>query len=110
MSSTASGPSPTRIAPRTLSIFGGTLVPDGVVKVDDTSVAFHLEQPNGGFIDAVSNDNYNMIIVPDRYDFGDYQESFIGTGRFLVHSYHTGAGGHFRRNTNCWGSAAQPPA
>ena len=26
-----------------LSIFGGTLVPDGVVKVDSTTVAFHLE-------------------------------------------------------------------
>ncbi len=75
-----------------LSIFGGTLVPDGVVKVDDTTVAFHLKHPNGGFIDAVSNDNYNMIIVPDRYDFGDYQESFIGTGRFVMTSYSPGAG------------------
>jgi len=56
-----------------LSVFGGTLVPDGVVRVDDTTVAFHLEQPDGGFIDAVSNDNYNMIIVPDRCDFGEYQ-------------------------------------
>src|SRR5260370_36924257 len=108
MSSTASGPSPTRIAPRTLSIFGGTLVPDGVVKVDDPTVAFHLKQPNGGFIDAVSNDNYNMIIVPDRYDFGDYQESFIGTGRFVMTSYSPGAGATFVRNPHYWGTPAKP--
>ena len=91
-----------------LSIFGGTLVPDGVVKVDDTTVAFHLEQPNGGFIDAVSNDNYNMIIVPDRYDFGDYQKSFIGTGRFVMTSYGPSAGATFVRNPHYWGTPAKP--
>jgi peptide/nickel transport system substrate-binding protein len=91
-----------------LSIFGGTLVPDGVVKVDDTTVAFHLEQPNGGFIDAVSNDNYNMIIVPDRYDFGDYQKSFIGTGRFMKTSYTPGVGATFARNPHYWGTPAKP--
>jgi len=91
-----------------LSIFGGTLVPDGVVKVDDTTVAFHLEQPNGGFIDAVSNDNYNMIIVPDRYDFGDYQKSFIGTGRFVMTSYSPSAGATFVRNPHYWGTPAKP--
>jgi peptide/nickel transport system substrate-binding protein len=91
-----------------LSIFGGTLVPDGVVKVDDTTVAFHLEQPNGGFIDAVSNDNYNMIIVPSGYDFGDYQKSFIGTGRFVKTSYTPGTGATFVRNPHYWGTPAKP--
>jgi peptide/nickel transport system substrate-binding protein len=91
-----------------LSIFGGTLVPDGVVKVDDTTVAFHLEQPNGGFVDAVSNDNYNMIIVPDHYDFGDYQESFIGTGRFMKASYTPTVGVTFVRNPHYWGTPAKP--
>jgi peptide/nickel transport system substrate-binding protein len=91
-----------------LSIFGGTLVPDGVVKVDDTTVAFHLEQPNGGFIDAVSNDNYNMIIVPNGYDFHDYQKSFIGTGRFMKTSYTPGTGATFVRNPNYWGTPAKP--
>jgi peptide/nickel transport system substrate-binding protein len=91
-----------------LSIFGGTLNPDGVVKVDDTTVAFHLEQPNGGFIDAVSNDNYNMIIVPNGYDFGDYQKSFIGTGRFMKTSYSAGTGATFVRNPHYWGTPAKP--
>ena len=91
-----------------LSIFGGTLVPDGVVKVDDTTVAFHLERPDGGFIDAVSNDNYNMIIVPDHYDFADYQKSFIGTGRFVKTGYTPGVGASFARNPHYWGTPAKP--
>jgi peptide/nickel transport system substrate-binding protein len=91
-----------------LSVFGGTLVPDGVVRVDDTTVAFHLQQPDGGFIDAVSNDNYNMIIVPDRYDFGEYQGSFIGTGRFVKTSYTPGVGAAFARNPHYWGTPARP--
>jgi len=91
-----------------LSIFGGTLVPDGVVKVDDTTVAFHLERPNGSFIDAVSNDNYNMIIVPDGFDFGDYQKSFIGTGRFMKTSYTPEAGATFVCNPHYWGTPAKP--
>jgi peptide/nickel transport system substrate-binding protein len=91
-----------------LSVFGGTLVPGGVVKVDDSTVAFHLEQPNGGFIDAVSNDNYNMIIVPNGYDFGDYQNSFIGTGRFMKTSYTPEVGATFVRNPHYWGAPAKP--
>ena len=91
-----------------LSIFGGTLVPDGVVKVDDTTVAFHLERPNGGFVDAFSNDNYNMIIVPNGYDFGEYQKSFIGTGRFMKTSYSPQTGATFVRNPHYWGTPAKP--
>ena len=91
-----------------LSVFGGTLVPEGVVKVDDTTIAFHLEQPNGGFIDAVSNDNYNVIIVPDRYDFGEYQKSFIGTGRFMKTSYTPQVEATFVRNPHYWGTPAKP--
>src|SRR4249919_174916 len=56
-----------------LSVFGGTLSPDGVQKVDDTTVAFHLDAPNNGFADAVSEDNYNMIIVPKDFNFDNYQ-------------------------------------
>src|SRR5215469_2864890 len=91
-----------------LSIFGGMLVPDGVVKVDDTTVAFHLEQPNGGFIEAVSDDNYNVIIVPDRYDFGEYQKSFIGTGKFMKTSYTPQVEATFIRNPHYWGTPAKP--
>jgi peptide/nickel transport system substrate-binding protein len=49
-----------------------------------------------------------MIIVPDRYDFGDYQESFIGTGRFVKTSYTPGVGATFARNPHYWGVPARP--
>jgi peptide/nickel transport system substrate-binding protein len=91
-----------------LSVFGGTLTPAGVVKVDDTTVAFHLEQADGSFVDAVSPNNYNMIIVPNGYDYADYQKSFIGTGRFKMTSYTTNVGATFVRNPHYWGTPALP--
>ena len=91
-----------------LSVFGGTLAPDGVVKVDDSTVAFHLSQPDGSFIDAVSENNYNMIIVPNGYDYGSYQKSFIGTGRFKMTGYTPNVGASFARNPNYWGKPALP--
>jgi peptide/nickel transport system substrate-binding protein len=91
-----------------LSVFGGTLLPDGVVKVDDGTVAFHLEQPDGNFVDAVSENNYNMIIVPNGYNYGDYQKSFVGTGRFTMSSYTANVGATFVRNPHYWGQPALP--
>ena len=64
-----------------LSAFGGVLTPAGVKKVDDFTVAFHLEAPNGNFPYLTSSDNYNMIILPNNYDPAKWQSSFIGTGR-----------------------------
>ncbi|HEV2536766.1 MAG TPA: ABC transporter substrate-binding protein, partial [Streptosporangiaceae bacterium] len=46
-----------------LSAFGGVLIPSGVKKVDDFTVAFHLIAPNGNFPYLTSSDNYNMIIL-----------------------------------------------
>ena len=40
-----------------LSAFKGVLAPDGVVKVDDYTVAFHLQSPNGNFPYLTSSDN-----------------------------------------------------
>ena len=91
-----------------LSVFGGTLSPDGVVKVDDTTVAFHLEHPDAGWPDAVSEDNYNMIIVPNHFDFSNYQKSMPGTGRFMMTSYTANVGATFVRNPHYWGTAALP--
>ena len=91
-----------------LSVFGGTLAPEGVVKVDDSTVAFHLTQPDGNFIDAVSENNYNMIIVPNGYDYGGYQKSFPGTGKFKMTSYTPNVGATFARNPHHWGTPALP--
>src|SRR6516162_3020239 len=93
-----------------LSVFGGTLNPDGVVKVDSSTVAFHLEHPDNGFLDAVSEDNYNMIIVPNNFNFGNYQKQMPGTGRFMMSSFSPTVGGTttFVRNPHYWGKAALP--
>ena len=91
-----------------LSVFGGTLSPDGVRKVDDTTVAFHLEAPDGSFVDAVSEDNYNMVIVPNNYNYGNYQKDFIGTGRFMKESYTPSVGAAYVRNPHYWGTPAKP--
>jgi peptide/nickel transport system substrate-binding protein len=91
-----------------LSVFGGTLSPAGVVKVDDTTVAFHLEKADAGWLDAVSEDNYNMIIVPNNFDYTKYQTKWPGTGRFMLSSYTPSVGATFVRNPHYWGTAALP--
>ena len=77
-----------------LSVFGGVLTPSGVVKVDDSTVAFHLEAPNGNFPYLTSSDNYNMIILPNGYNPANWQSTFIGTGPFVSSSYTPKVGRH----------------
>ena len=68
----------------------GVLSPSGVTKVDDYTVAFHLEGPNREFPYLTSSENNNMIILPDGYDPADWQSSFIGTGPFVLKSTRRG--------------------
>jgi peptide/nickel transport system substrate-binding protein len=91
-----------------LSNFGGVLSPSGVQKVDDFTVAFHLEAPNGNFPYLTSSDNYNMIIIPNGYNPADWQSSFIGTGPFVLKSYTAKVGASFTRNESYWGTKALP--
>jgi len=93
-----------------LSAFGGVLLPAGVVKVDDYTVAFHLEAPNGNFPYLTSSDNYNMIILPSGYAPADWQSTFIGTGPFILKSYTPKVGASFTRNPSYWGTKALPAA
>jgi len=93
-----------------LSAFGGVLKPSGVVKVDDHTVAFHLESPNGNFPYLTSSDNYNMIIIPKGTDPASWQSSFVGTGPFVLKSYTPKAGASFTRNEKYWGTKALPAA
>jgi peptide/nickel transport system substrate-binding protein len=91
-----------------LSAFGGVMLPDGVVKTSETTVTFYLESRNGHFPYLCSTDNYNMVIVPDKYDFQNWQESFIGTGPFIKESYTPNVGATFARNPGYWGPKALP--
>ena len=91
-----------------LSAFGGVLGPSGVTKVDDYTVAFHLEGPNGNFPYLTSSENNNLIILPDGYDPADWPSSFIGTGPFGLRSYTPAVGASFTRNEQYWGPKALP--
>ena len=95
-------------ASNALSAFAGVLTPSGVVKVDDYTVAFHLEAPNGNFPYLTSSDNYNMIIIPNNYNPANWQSSFIGTGPFVLGSYTPKVGATFTRNESYWGTKALP--
>ncbi|HWE09930.1 MAG TPA: ABC transporter substrate-binding protein [Solirubrobacteraceae bacterium] len=92
-------------ASNALSTFAGVLSPAGVVKVDPSTVAFHLEAANGNFPYLVSSDNYNAIIVPKGTDFGKWQSTFIGTGPFKLQSYTANQSATFVANPSYWGGA-----
>ncbi len=94
-------------ASNALSAFAGTLSQGGTRKVDDYTVAFHLDAPNGNFPYLVSSDNYNAIIVPADYK-GDFETSFIGTGPFKLEKYTPKVGASFVRNPDYWGEKALP--
>ena len=91
-----------------LSAFASVLTPPGVQKVDDYTVAFHLEAPNGNFPYLTSSDNYNMIILPSGYDPAKWQSTFIGTGPFVLGTYTPKSGATFTRNEAYWGKKALP--
>jgi peptide/nickel transport system substrate-binding protein len=95
-------------ASNALSAFAGVLTPSGVQKVDDYTVAFHLEAPNGNFPYLTSSDNYNMIIIPNNYSPASWQSTFVGTGPFKLGSYTPKVGATFTRNEAYWGTKALP--
>jgi peptide/nickel transport system substrate-binding protein len=86
------------------------LKPAGVQKVDDFTVAFNLEAPNGNFPYLVSSDNYNTIIMPNGFAPTSWQASFPGTGPFVMSSYTPKVGASFTRNASYWGTKALPSA
>lgn len=92
-------------ASNALATFDGVLKPDGVVKVDSSTVGFHLEAANGNFPYLVSSDNYNSVIVPKDTDFSKWQTTFIGTGPFKLQSYTQNVGANFVANPDYWGGA-----
>jgi peptide/nickel transport system substrate-binding protein len=91
-------------ASNALSTFTGVLTPDGVKKLDDSTVQFTLAAPNGNFPYLVSSDNYNAIIVPNGTDFSKWQKTFVGTGAFKLSSYTQGVGASFVANPDYWGT------
>jgi len=94
-------------ASNALSAFQGVLSKGGTRKIDDSTVEFHLDAPNGNFPYYVSSDNYNTIILPAGYA-GDFEKNFIGTGPFKLEKYTPKVGASFVRNPDYWGPKALP--
>jgi peptide/nickel transport system substrate-binding protein len=90
-----------------LSVFKGVLSKGGARAVDDHTVAFHLDAPNGNFPYYVSSDNYNAVILPAGFS-DDYEKSFIGTGPFKLERYEPKRSASFVRNPDYWGEKALP--
>jgi peptide/nickel transport system substrate-binding protein len=84
-----------------LSVFSGVLSKGGAKAVDDTTVEFQLDAPNGNFPFLVSSDNYNAIILPKTYE-GDWEKTFIGTGPWKLDSFRPGEGVSYVRNPDYW--------
>ncbi|AZO31705.1 MULTISPECIES: ABC transporter substrate-binding protein [Mesorhizobium] len=90
-----------------LSVFTGILQKGNSKKVDDYTVEFHLDAPNGNFPYMLSSDNYNAVIIPASYK-GGYEQSFDGTGPFKLEKYTPKVGASFVRNDDYWGEKALP--
>ncbi len=87
-----------------LSAFTGVLSKGGTRKVDDSTVEFHLDAPNGGFPYVVSTDNYNAVILPADFA-GDFEKDMNGTGPFKMVKYVPKQGASFEKNSDYWGGA-----
>jgi peptide/nickel transport system substrate-binding protein len=90
-----------------LSVFTGYLQKGATKKVDDYTVEFHLDAPNGNFPYMVSSDNYNAIIIPADYK-GDFEKNFNATGPFKLEKYTPKVGASFVRNDDYWGEKCLP--
>jgi peptide/nickel transport system substrate-binding protein len=92
-----------------LSALGGYLKPGGTQAVDDSTVAFHLESPNGNFPYLVSSDNYNAILLPADFDPDTWEQTFMGTGPWKMTKYTPKEGVSYVKNPDYW-SPNQPLA
>lgn len=88
-------------------LFRGILQKGATRKVDDNTVEFHLDSPNGKFPYLVSSENFNAIILPANYS-GDFEKAWDGTGPFKIEKYTQNVGASFVRNDDYWGPKALP--
>jgi peptide/nickel transport system substrate-binding protein len=90
-----------------LSALKGVLSKGGTKQIDDYTVEFTLDAPNGGFPYTLSTDNYNAVIIPHDYD-GNFEAKMIGTGPFKLEKYTPKVGASFVRNDTYWGGQVIP--
>jgi len=90
-----------------LSAFAGVLSKGACKAIDEATVEFHLDAPNGSFPYLVSSDNYSAIILPRDYE-GGFEKTFIGTGPFRIEHFTPKDRASFVRNPDYWGNKALP--
>ncbi len=74
---------------------------DGIEKVNDATVAFHLSRPQADF--PFFTYIYQAGILPANWS-GDFASSPIGTGPFKMTNYTPGQGSTYVRNEDYWES------
>ena len=87
--------------------------PAQVVAVDEQTVEFTLTQPSGAFPFFMSSDNYNAAILPasfwEGYTEGSYEQSFVGSGPWVLESYDQGVSAVYVKNEDYWGDNSGQP-
>jgi peptide/nickel transport system substrate-binding protein len=89
-----------------LSAVGSYLGAGGVQKVDDLTVAFHLNQSVSNFPYLVSSTTYQGIILPADYELGTFTSKPQTTGAFELVAYTPGVGATYNRFGGWWNGAA----
>jgi peptide/nickel transport system substrate-binding protein len=85
-----------------LASFQGILSQGGVQKVDNSTVAFHLDQPFADFPYFVASTNYDTLILPSTYKTGTWQKNPVGTGPFKMTNYVAKQTATFVKNPTYW--------
>jgi peptide/nickel transport system substrate-binding protein len=89
-----------------LSAIGSYLGPGGVHKVDNLTVAFHLNQPVSNFPYLTSSTTYQAIILPANYQLGSFTSKSQTTGAFAISAYTPGVSATYNRFGGWWGGTA----
>jgi peptide/nickel transport system substrate-binding protein len=92
-----------------LSSLGGVLSAGNTQLVDDVTVQFTLDAPNGNFPYLVSSDSYWLTILPKTFT-GDWEATFPGTGPWKLESYTPDVGVTYVRNPDYWDPTRVPLA
>jgi peptide/nickel transport system substrate-binding protein len=90
-----------------LSTFDGVLSKGSATAVDDSTVRFELDGPNGNFPYLLSSDNYNAIIVPASFD-GKWEKTFPGTGPWKMERFTPNSGVTYVKNADYWDKSRVP--
>jgi peptide/nickel transport system substrate-binding protein len=89
-----------------LSVFQGVLATEGIQKVDDLTVAFHLQLPTASFPYLTSSTTYQGVILPASYQIGSFNKIPQATGAFQLVSYSSGVSAKYDRFPGWWGGTA----